>query len=106
MQRRPRRVLKRSFPTLGVNDLAAVDQVWIAIGLLSAQLRCALGADSGSTHGVDPFGAHAGVFALQIVCCLTAAAKTERLDVMAFRQRGHSSFGERLQVAVDDPPTG
>lgn len=54
-----------------------------------------------SLNGGDPFGAYAGVFALQIVCFLSAAALTERLDVMAFRQRVQSSFGERMQLAVD-----
>jgi BCD family chlorophyll transporter-like MFS transporter len=52
-------------------------------------------------NGGDPFGAYVGLFAFQIVCFVIAAAMTQRLDVTAFRDRVQSSFGERMQAAVD-----
>lgn len=52
-------------------------------------------------NGGDPFGAYSGVFALQMVCFLAAAALTQRLDVAAFRQRVRVSFGEVMESAVD-----
>ena len=52
-------------------------------------------------NGRDPFGAYSGVFALQMVCFLAAAALTLRLDVAAFRQRVRVSFGEVMESAVD-----
>ena len=55
----------------------------------------------GGGVGDEAFGAYTGVFALQIVCFAAAATMTQRLNVLAFRQRVRVRFGELMAQAAD-----
>ena len=55
----------------------------------------------GGGVGDEAFGAYTGVFAVQIVCFAAAATMTQRLNVLAFRQRVRVRFGELMAQAAD-----
>ena len=47
------------------------------------------------------FAAYGGVFGLQMVCFLSAALMTRRLDVMGFRNTVKTRFADVMEIAVD-----
>ena len=52
-------------------------------------------------NGGDLFVTYGGVFGLQMVCFLSAALMTRRLDVMGFRNTVKTRFADVMEIAVD-----
>ena len=52
-------------------------------------------------NGGDAAGAYSGVFALQMLCFLTAAWMTSRLDLRGFRAKVQTSLSTVSEMAVD-----
>ena len=52
-------------------------------------------------NGGDLFVAYGGVFGLQMVCFLSAALMTRRLDLMGFRNTVKTRFADVMEIAVD-----
>ena len=52
-------------------------------------------------NGGDAAGAYSGVFALQMLCFLTAAWMTSRLDLRGFRAKVQTSLSTVIEMAVD-----
>ena len=49
----------------------------------------------------DLFAAYGGVFGLKMVCFLSAALMTRRLDVVGFRNTVKTRFADVMEIAVD-----